>query len=816
MYIAFGENRTDEEWEYTVKVWDTLTRIILNDDEDLAISLWKKAILHIRCERFGRAEGIPPYPPEMPSIPPNSILAKPIMEYKDYQLLGTFMNSRSLPPANGQKIERARVQTRLRYTREVLPLSVLEIKAIRRGSFQCGRELRACVDAQNGLGHMQSHVSLSNSSCTESARSRGGKKAYVKRTFIEGWLQDKSPGEVFKTPFGFDIVFPEGEARWKANIPETSTPCGDIFGQEDHSTFIPSHAGFEERRISILLWVWATMSLQADGYISDVFQPTDKIFQATFTTLSECGWKTRDVTVTKCCLIVYLQPYAHAMRGLLECDPTLKAGLSAAHQAFEYAKRFLKQEPIGSHILLGDFENATDYIEFEAGRLHFDSMWDGFTKEGETISPYFRWAHLFFLRPLHIVEDDDYLTTAGAPMGIPGTKIALHTMGKAIDCLCHGEERTFSELKEHRFSCAGDDIIKEDSKGKLLMHEHKARIYRLRPSVDKWGVYERGGPFCEVIVLNHGLRDYPDSSDRTFFVVDSARGRLMSPEYKSGHGDEDKNPTWGKLNQLDREISWMKEPFKGFRNMVAGICKHSFRDFGKLDKLFGIPSNLGGLGLYEAPPQIIERNAPPSLLKALGFLARRWADPDFDDQTFRSIVTSVQRPLVLNRGQVVKLPEINPLWEMISEYCGMAEEDLFASHNCAPTLRLRDKRKVLQKAGLIDLTEIMRTDPFAPPAWLAKEGFHRGWATAPLEQRLRVLDIFKDEPLPSIEEIELALSIAKSQNYGYRKPHVWVYEDIAFLDVDEHRLKGLLSASKKTDSTSFQLPNRKVLFENPR
>lgn len=81
------------------------------------------------------------------------------------------------------------------------------------------------------------------------------------------------------------------------------------------------------------------------------------------------------MTKSPAALVTYLQPAAHIIKSLLECNPQLRAGLSQGYQAWEWCKRVLVKADLRDRLmhaeernyvfLTGDFESATDNLEHE-------------------------------------------------------------------------------------------------------------------------------------------------------------------------------------------------------------------------------------------------------------------------------------------------------------------------------------------------------------------------------------------------------------------------------------------------------------------
>jgi hypothetical protein len=136
-------------------------------------------------------------------------------------------------------------------------------------------------------------------------------------------------------------------------------------------------------------------------YVHPSGMPTGKPFEARLSALGEPGGKVRIPTVTSCHLVGYLQPYAHAMRHVLECDPTLSAGLGAANQSYEFVKRFRGQMLSDECMLHADFADATQWIHPIIGKETMESFLEGLSG-GTPITDYVRSVPHLLLSPLCI------------------------------------------------------------------------------------------------------------------------------------------------------------------------------------------------------------------------------------------------------------------------------------------------------------------------------------------------------------------------------------------------------------------------------
>jgi len=573
--------------------------------------------------------------------------------------------------------------------------------------------------------------------------------------------------------------------------------------------------GHSENRCGILLWTFCFQYLVSKGYIDGQGRATGKPFPARLTSVGEPGGKVRVPTITLACLVGYLQPYAHTMRGVLEFDPTLSSGLSSANQAYEFAKRFKHMPMLTEGILLGDLEEATNWISHEVGNQHMESFLEGLA-EGRRISDYVRNAHTLFLNPLLLSYDgEEYLTCNGAPMGLPGTKILLHSLGKAIDKMAEEQSRALrpQELRLSRYANAGDDIMKPGPLSVLRRHKTSALRYKVKPSEDKWGIYKVGGPYCEEMCANGGTCLSYEQGILPF-KVDSIRGRLLSSETKPKTGDEDTNPTFGKGRQLGRELEWCPPRFHALAFAWFGT---NFRDFGDCRLLMAIPHAYGGFGF---PMPLEER------LNLIPEQVRRWIQYCWEQrgtqQSARALrgLRMLTRPLLFDRGERLEMGasfDEDPISSVILDVIGCRLEDIESVQNIryhSSSPRFWDRIKAVKRLGYVDSAELHR---YNAPYWERKPVPTKGWATAPLSIRLRRVErFFSEVKLPEGPFNPLAL---EAKAHELMPPKVFFKPEQAMIFLTPSSLTevaGMVTENIMRKgmgmSLNFRIPSSNILF----
>jgi len=775
-----------------------------------ATKTWKIHALWIRntlLEKDGYEE---PYPTEHPTLPEGTWLTKPrgsAWSTEELGSLNTYISSRSLPAGDAFAQEAAILKTAATLVEIPRPLQEEERKEMEFYSGIAGEEVYLCAKLLKKLDKLDAHVSISNRSCYERTGSKGGKYNYLYEAFFQEWFLAPSWGETWSLPTGVTITCSPGEPRWRSEIPGTAKPDPGIFGSNTpKGWWAPVKLGCSENRIGFLLFTWAYSTLLEHGMIDIRGKATGVPARARFTSVGEPGGKVRVPTVTEAAWITYLQPYAHLMRGVLEADPTLSAGLGAAAQAFEYVKRFEGQGSITFEgILLGDLEDATNYIQFETGLVHMEA----FIKPFGDVTDYIRYAPTLVLQPLQIeVDGEVIITTQGAPMGIPGTKIILHSLGKAIECRADGRRYASppAELKLSRYANAGDDILKPGALSVLRRHKESALFYRVKPSEDKWGIYKVGGPFCEVMVHNGGVFTALANTTDNPFIVDAPRARLFSPETKPFSGDDDTNPTFGKASALAKELSWSNRDVY----MYTWIFLQNFRDYGSLRGIVGIPSHFGGLGLPLPPELSFEWSHP--LVKHYAFNA--WCHKGTPrGASLARCLRGLSSPSLFYRGEVLDTNVEHPLSGMLPAFSLQEIEEAEGIYDPKGNKRLWDRIREIERRGYINLTNLYNRG-YLFPFWERGKRTLKGWKTAPIDYRVEQLSKKLGPPQGEPPTEEEWSEVLKTPVHAYLAPLEFSKIDyLTYLDSDSGEVDSINLHQESNGLSMFLgVPNRSILW----
>jgi len=393
------------------------------------------------------------------------------------------------------------------------------------------------------------------------------------------------------------------------------------------------------------------------------------------------------------------------------------------------------------------------------------------------------------------------ISKRGALMGLPGTKIILHTLSKAIDV--HATQRQALkpyQLRAHPWRCAGDDVVKFGNLDVLDRYYTSATTYRVKPSVDKWGTYLKGGKFCERPLRLDGYLTTSSEDLKHSVYQDMVPMRLLSPETKAFSGDEDTNPIFGKGFQLGKELQWYTGP-PSKRDLACVIFRENFKEYGNYQLLEMLPREFGGFGLIRPEKDLI----PEPIRKAIALTSN-------DNRTERKrghrLLALLRRPLLLERGNPKSLTiKENPMEELFASFLPFEETEKVSSVEGILNLKYSHKVAALRRKGYVSIDDILsRTGTTS--FWEAAESkIQKGWNTATLGDRVESLrKSIRDSD--SSEGWEHAL-----ENPTHPPAPLWVKEEYLNILADGQVLP--LNLMKRTTglSLSMRIPNR-TLFED--
>lgn len=812
MYLVLGHDHIS----YIIAWWKYLTDKILSGQprQDL-VRLWKSYCLDTRNRLLKKEGYVPVDRPEWPHPPEGSWLTQPEQLSRNELLrrVSILVASRSMPAGDKQTEIAALEKTLRTLTTYRPPLTGEERRLISFYSRIAGEEVGICASRSKVWYRLDAHASLTNRSCYEVSGKDGGKFNFFLDLFYREYLLEVPlADEDIISPLGVVYHFPAGQPRWTCDIGNLPPAEGKTLGESlpQSGWLFPKKAGLSENRIGSLLWFFCYQHLVKEEYITVRGLSRRKPFPARLCSVGEPGGKVRIPTVSLACLIGYLQPYQHLMKGVLETDPTLHAGLGSAYQAYELAKRLEGRLMAAEGLLLGDLEDATNWVSHEVGELHLDSFTEGLAR-GRPVTDYIAHAGKLVLTPLLIEYDEEvWLTCNGAPMGLPGTKILLHSLGKAVEKRAERQDRAlpYSVQRLSSYSNAGDDIAKFGPKVILRRHREACLEYKLKPSDDKWGIYEVGGPFCEVMLsLGGKATPKPETviAPEYPMLVEPPRARLLSPETKPRTSDDDTNPSFGKGKALGKEQTWVLDQRVSLHSSLLFI--RNFREYGDQRQLAALPKLLGGYGL-----KLSITTKYSWLGESLRKICNLVVKTDVKSPRYPEVVSAIRRltaPLLYDRGDPLDEWEENPLVELFRDYA-VETDSLLAFHEVkfhTPYPRYWDKVTEIRKRNYIPLTDLARPKT---PFW-ERPPPQRGWGTAPFSLRLKRVEKKLGKLLDDVKEVSLEDFEELSSRKPYYTNTLWLKGDMRILGDNELTPLNIRAQSFGL-SMRFGLPNKDAVF----
>jgi hypothetical protein len=559
------------------------------------------------------------------------------------------------------------------------------------------------------------HISISNSACFENARSMGGKRGFV-LSCLRSWLLEEPTGDKHvKLPTGEFYVEKAGIPRWKTVKPPGMDEAKDLPGGIRVSTGLLSEdfADGEQERVGFQLFSWAFSTLVEDGHLDPEGRCTDKPVPMSRIALGEPGCKVRIATKTKAALVIYGQPFAHAMRELLEFHPSLRAGLGSGYQMFEWLKQM---DHIPEFVMVGDFESATDHIQHNAGRMAMKKLLEVLNADHNGYAS----NYVDLLLSPRVVEEDGIvtITNSGCLMGEPGTKIVLTFLALVANCYAHGKPST-------SFATAGDDQIDAGSDATVLLRYAEAsRITTMVPSLTKWGIFRHFAVYCQQLLDIH-------VGDPMKSEIPVPKPRLISSETKQGRGDHDTNPSFGKASQFAKEYQWC--PFEGIKkSMVLLFLRNMNRFIERKPEVF-LAREWGGLGLPGVPQDRVIPLLPEWHQKLI-------AHREEGDQGAKKILASWSNPKLYSRG--LPEPGESPYRDLLAEFLPTADIDQLGL-DLPDTARFREKLKVARDQGWVlldDLVKQIEDSHSYANLWDHRVHVGRGFATQTWDQRANKME----------------------------------------------------------------------------
>jgi hypothetical protein len=248
------------------------------------------------------------------------------------------------------------------------------------------------------------------------------------------------------------------------------------------------------------------------------------------------------------------------------------------------------------------------------------------------------------------------------------------------------------------------------------------------PSSDKWGIFKYSCLYCQQL-LDIEEKE-PGKSE-----IPVPKPRLLSPETKSGRGDEDTNPAYGKARQFARETQWAE--FVEINQCMVLLFLRNMRMFIEQRPEVFVPREWGGLGLPGIPPKCIYRMLPPWHQQLV-------THREMGSSVARRLLSNWATPRIMHRGFAEA--DVSPYEDLLLEFLPTASvNDL--GIDFPPKLRHREKLKMAKKQGWIPLTDVMFTmseSTTYADIWDVKAVSSRGFSTVPWIDRTERLKAVSD------------------------------------------------------------------------
>jgi hypothetical protein len=597
---------------------------------DGAVKEWKAAVNRIaktaqRADDIGHLKSSRVLHLEKIGLPfITSIYDRGVITKGEATRLAHLTSSRGFPPA-GQDTQQQALKAHYAAVMTIFPVSDRTIQEGRAIAHYVGEKIRRATAGRplRDAGH----VSLSTSSTVLYSREDGGRAAEIRAKLLEFLRVIPPQSGVWYTPLNFEIREVAGVPRWKTLglRPDDFSLIDRELLQEDpsRSMFTPSYYGIDENT-GKAIFAQAYQELCAERVLTQYPGGSHLVTRPPIVDVSivpEPGAKARIVTKESAAVVTYLQPFGHFMNETLSNHPSAYHGLKAAEQSFEWVKSLSNLAKQGKKsfnedtaFLTSDLKEATDHCQHTYSRCIFTAFLEGLGLGNSNYllscvdllcSPRVLLGH-----PGAPTADSPLVTRAGALMGDPGTK-ALLTL-----CNLVAEERSFQieqgwKLGDHlvvdhgtqwrHFSCAGDDHLASGPKSYLerirAWHESTGMVI----SYDKYTVSRIMAKYAERFLYFGPTTRITELFGESSPVVDSVKIRLLSDQVKGRESEDEKNPAWGKLRFLSKQLSWLPT---GWVSMKDVILQRAYSRFSHLLpwmdsrwSLMFLPTELGGMGL---------------------------------------------------------------------------------------------------------------------------------------------------------------------------------------------------------------------------
>nr|CAK8177717.1 RNA-dependent RNA polymerase [Narnavirus sp.] len=618
-----------------------------------------------------------------------------------------FLSSRNMPAASKKK-RNASLEEHFRVLTSEGPDLASRNEWLRGAAYHYGRRLRA----ESGETITGAHLSVTNSASFLSSVKEGGRGVETASLF-RSWIMKKPESSEqrltwFGKPYWLEKDTPQWETMCREVKPQSGEP-GDssyltevdftpgAFRYEDPIYCLDQYTGFQ-------IFQWSLEEGISRGFIQgkpyrdpDGLSITGKAPLIRASAIGEPGNKSRVVTVGEGWLTIFLQPYAHALIGILKRDSDAKAGLSRAWQGFEYVKRWAGRDKLPPEeqrfILSSDLKTATDYCPHGYSRSLLKGFIDGLGLETELTN---LWVDLLTCGRTYVSPFGKKITTRGILMGDPGAKLVLSLFNKVAEMeaqvrykigthlrmsgkylLRHLEADGLHGPQARLFAFAGDDHV---ALGPVnYLRQITASHIRNGMCVSTTTNYIScvAAVYCEemVFIRSTEVWKYWGSNIPLYKSpyqenphVDALKLRLLSLCRKEHEGKNDANPAIGMSSSLRGMIHWFAEGWETTRGIVSKRFRQKMRGLIP-ENLFlaALPKELGGIEcpVFDVPDTELQRHflelpdlhkrvialvmrkdekTNPSFRRMLSQIpsmsALRGVDPDSIEESVREVLSS--------------------------------------------------------------------------------------------------------------------------------------------------------------------------------
>lgn len=325
------------------------------------------------------------------------VVKRGIKSKSEMERLMHLISSRGAPTPSKMTMRAAMIEHQLlRCSKpaEVTPERLLRL-------YKIGERIARRVDrrALSRSSLRSEHLSVSNSSCMEMPRSKGGRSAYV-REALKSWATTVVQADgIMACVLGHKVTLVSGMPLWKCFTPVQPLTPEELdetvaFGDPiKGGTIMQRYAGFNQN-LGYLILQWAFL----EGIKAQVLTEDHKVigrFSQKAIALGEPGDKTRCLTVDPAWVTVVLTPFGHILVDTLRTIPEAAAGLGFGDPAFRFSQEIAKQsqDRLKSRIFFEyawfmtmDLDKATDHFHREKCRYLLRGYLHGLGRDFE--NPY--------------------------------------------------------------------------------------------------------------------------------------------------------------------------------------------------------------------------------------------------------------------------------------------------------------------------------------------------------------------------------------------------------------------------------------------